>query len=312
MKLYDEKQRTSYKKMSTNNPIRQHFIPKFLLGHFLDDNGRLWVHDKNQNKTYSTNPKNAFVKNDAYTTYQIKQSANHGNGLSTEKDYKHESAFAEDIESKAAPVILHIINTARSLRPPQLSLEQINDLKRFMLSVSRRTPESQKRVQSTSDPDPFYTAANRLADKDNYLLPDRETLYRNPNVQTLREYVLHNVDAEFAAGNSPQDQNVEGRFCRETGIGIAVIRNPSPRNSFLIGSHGLAIVQACHPDDSVKGSWLPIAHDVAVLATAFPDKDYFLGLDGKGERIIETINAASDAYSKIIAGRSEDLVRSFC
>ena len=144
-----------------------------------------------------------------------------------------------------------------------------------MLSMARRTPESQKRVQSTSDTDPFYTAAKGQADKDNYPLPDREALNRNPNVQTLREYVLHNVDADFAAGNSPKDQNVESRFCLETGICIAVICNPSPRNSFLIGSHGLAIVQACHPDDSINGSWLPIAHDVAVLATAFPDKDYF-------------------------------------
>ena len=298
--------------MSTKNPIRQHFIPKFLLGHFLDDNGLLWVHDKHRNKTYSTNPRNVFVKRDTYTIYQIKQSTNHGKGFSTEKDYKHESAFAEDIESKAAPVILHIINAARSLRPPQLSLEQINDLKRFMLSVSRRTPESQKRVQSTSDPDPFYTAAKRQADKDNYPLPDREALYSDPNVQTLRNSVLHNVDAEFAAGNSPREQNEEDRFCRETVIRIAVIRNPSLRNSFLIGSHGLAIVQAYHPDDSINGSWLPIAHDVAVLATTFPDKDYLLHLDGKEERIIETINAASDAHSKIIAGRSADLVRSFC
>ena len=118
--------------MSTNNPIRQHFIPKFLLRHFLDDNGLLWVHDKNRNKTYSTNPRNAFVKRDAYTNYQIKQSTIHGKGYSTEKDYKHEGAFAEDIESKAAPIILHIIKEVRFLRPPQLSLEQRKDWKRFM------------------------------------------------------------------------------------------------------------------------------------------------------------------------------------
>ena len=298
--------------MSTNKPIRQHFIPKFLLRHFLDDNGRLWVHDKNRNKTYPSNPSNVFVKRDAYTIYQIKQSTIHGKGYSTEKDYKHEGAFAENIESKAAPIILHIIKEARFLRPPQLSLEQEYDWKRFILSVSRRTPESQKRVQSTSDPDPFYTAGKRQADKDNYPLPDIGALYSNPDIQTLRQYMLHNVDAEFAAGNSPREQNEEDWFCRETGIGIAVIRNPSPRNSFLIGSHGLAIVQACHLDGSIDGIWLPIAHDVAVSATAFPGKVFLLPLDGKKEHIIKTINAASNALSQTIAGRSEDLVRSFC
>ena len=36
-----------------------------------------------------------------------------------------------------------------------------------------------------------------------------------------------------------------------------VIRDP--RNSFVIGSHGLTIVKSHHPADSVYGSWLPIA-----------------------------------------------------
>ena len=72
-------------------------------------------------------------------------------------------------------------------------------------------------------------------------------------------------------------------------------------------SHGLTIVER---DGSIKGSWLPIAHDVAIWFTGFPNKGYMLYLDRKKESIIKTINRATVAQSGIIAGRSETLVRS--
>ena len=70
-----------------------------------------------------------------------------------------------------------------------------------------------------------------------------------------------------------REKHEEEIFRRESGLCVAIICNPSPKNSFLIGSHGLAIVQSRHPDDAVTRSWLPIAHDVAVLATSFPDRE---------------------------------------
>ena len=58
-------------------------------------------------------------------------------------------------------------------------------------------------------------------------------------------------------------------------------------------------------------SWLPIAHDIAIGATAFPDREFLtiLGSDNDGEQIISAFNRATAERSRTIAGRSEALVR---
>ena len=303
--------------MGANNPIRQHYIPEFLLRNFLDDRGQLWIYDKGQEKIYTTNTKNAFVKNNTYTRYRFEHIEKNTKPEefidSVIKDYKYEiESFARDIESKASPVISRIIEEARSNQCPQLSRKQAIHWKRFMLAMARRTPESQRRVAAIkSDDDAFYMGAKARADEVGYDLPDRESLYQDPRIRKLKDFVMTNVNAKFAAGESHRERIEEDRFCHETGLRVAVIRNPSPRNSFLIGSHGLAIVQSGHPDASVNGSWLPIAHDVAVSATPAPNKEFLLILDDENKRIVEAINIASDSHSQTIAGRSEELIRSF-
>ena len=228
------------------------------------------------------------------------------------KDYKFETEnFARDIEWKASSVISQIIEQARSNRFPQLSEEQANNWKRFMLSMARRTPESRRRATSISDDDAFYMAVKACADEVNYDLPDREILFQDPRVLKLKELLMANVHAKFSAGDSPREKKEEDKFCRETGICVAVISNPRPKNGFLIGSHGLAIVHSQLSNDSIEGSWLPIAHDVAVLATSAPDKEHLLVLNHRRTYVAEEINAASALQSKIIAGRSEELVRAF-
>ena len=112
--------------------------------------------------------------------------------------------------------------------------------------------------------------------------------------------VISNVHAAFAAGVSRRDKREEERFCRECGLCVAIICNPSPTNSFLIGSHGLTIV----PSGKAKGSWLPIAHDVAVSVTSFPDRELLVVIDDKAQHVVEAINAATNALSHTIASRS--------
>ena len=301
--------------MGTNNPKRHHYIPRFLLRNFLDEDGQLWIYDKGQGKIYRASPKNAFTISDLYTTYEfdhIRKNAEYEEFVdSVKKDYKYEvNYFAGGIESKAAPVISQIIKSARSHKLPQLSSEQANDWKRFALALARRTPESQKRVKSGGDRDLFYEATKAGAHEVKHDLPDREIIYQDPRVLKLRNLVMASVDAKYAAGDDARARSEVNRFCRETGLCIAVICNPSPQNSFLIGSHGLAIVQSSHPKDLVNGSWFPIAHDVAILATPVPGKVFLRILNNERTHVIETINAASVAQSQIIAGCSEYLVRS--
>lgn len=299
--------------MGTNNPKRHHYIPRFLLRHFLDENGQLWIYDKSRGKIFRTTPENVFAINDLYTNYHfehIRKNTEYAEFIdSVERDYKYEvDYFAGGIESKVAPVISQIIENARSHKFPRLSSEQADDWKRFALALARRTPESQKRVTSIGDRDLFYEAAKERAHQVNYDLPDREILYQDARVLKLRNLVMASVNAKFAAGDDPIARSEVDQFCRETGLCVAVICNPSPMNSFLIGSHGLAIVRSSHPRDSVNGSWFPIAHDVAVLATPVPGKEFLLVLNNERTHVIETINAASAAQSQIVAGRSECLV----
>ena len=79
----------------------------------------------------------------------------------------------------------------------------------------------------------------------------------------------------------------------------------------MIGSHGFALVESRDKVGPVKGSWLPIAYDVAVQVTAHPNRETVVILDNNdGHRVITMINRASVARSRMIAGRSEALVRS--
>ena len=214
------------------------------------------------------------------------------------------------IESDAAPAIRRIIEQARRNQRPQLSPEDSNHWKRFMLAIPRRTPESRDRVKpDKSIDDIFYEAAKKVAKKENYMdLPDKGSLLSDSRISKLRDTIESNVDAKFATGEHPHTREDVDRFCRETGLSVVVIGMPN--RSFVIGSHGLAIVQSSYKNDPAQGSWLPIAHDVAITPTSIPDKEYFYRLGRDSDLIIKRINRASATQSRKIAGRSKYLISS--
>ena len=117
-----------------------------------------------------------------------------------------------------------------------------------------------------------------------------------------------NTHAKFAAGIHHRAGKLAGKFRDVAGSLIAVICIPN--RSFVVGSHGLDIVETTGKKGRVKESWLPIAHDVAVSATALPDEQFILKLDRIHDPLIKRINRASAAQSRFIAGRSEALIRS--
>ena len=123
------------------------------------------------------------------------------------------------------------------------------------------------------------------------------------------DLVMGNVHASFAGGIRPREQAEEEDFCREVGLCFPAIGRAVPLREFLIESHRLALVESAHPDDKINGSWLPIAPDIAVLVTAFPDREYLLAIDKNRTRVPETINAASNSLSRTVGARSEALVR---
>ena len=294
--------------MRSNLSRRHHYIPKMLLKNFCDD-GTLWVGDRTNKKIYQCTPENVFVKKDLYMRSSIDVPKNYD-----EKEWLSDIIMSDEyektlsqIESDAAPAIRRIIEQTRCNQCPQLSPEDRNHWKQFMLAIARRTPESRARVMPESFDDIFYEATKKVAEKDSYMgLPDKDSFYSDPRISKLKDIIKSNNDAMFAAGDHPRGWEEVERFCREQGLYAVVIGMPN--RSFVIGSHGLAIVQSSYKNDPAQGSWLPIAHDVAITPTSIPDKEYFYRLDRNSDLVIKRINRASAAQSQIIAGRSKALI----
>ncbi len=286
--------------MTGNEPRRHHYIPQVLLKNFLDDRGYLWIGDKHQKKTYKASPKNVFVKKDLYALHDLTQST---------KTYCYEKSFSK-MESEVAPVVKRIIEQARNRRCPQLSPDERRVWKKFFIAIARRTPESQKRVSAVGNRDVFYEVLKSRADELNFDLCDRDALYKDLRILKIKKKIESNANVKFAIGNSDNELKQTERFSKETGISVVVISNP--RRSFVMGSHGLSIVKANSQNDPVQGGWLPIASDVAVRATTFPDREFlnFLKNDRTGDQFIKRINKSSYSHSNLIAGRSRILINS--
>ncbi len=256
---------------------------------------------------YPTTPKKAFRIKDLYTRRDFPNATTDAGQQafldSIEKIYKYEERLSK-LENQTDPVIQQIIERARNGEPPQLSVESRDTFKRFVFAMARRTPESQDRMAELKEPgDAFY----EVAKADGYRLPSKEELYQDHGIRDLRDIIVSNVNAQFSAGDHPDLKREERRFIKETGLGFAVI--DMPERSLLIGSHGLAIGAK---RSVIEGSWLPIAHDVMVGVTRFPDRDNLGVLDNSnnGSQIVSAINQVTAAMGKVIAGQSESLVRS--
>lgn len=282
-----------------------------LLKHFVDLNGHLWV--AFDGKVFPSNQINAFVIRDLYTKSDFSNArprTDFDDFLeSIAKNYDFEDQLSE-FEAKADPVVLHILARARSGQSPQLARVEREAWGQFAFALARRTPEAQQRVSAkTNRDDVFYQTVKESADRENFPLPSKEQLMADVRIQTLRDLVIANTDATFAAGDHPHLRNETTKFLSETGLCVGIIKLSD--KEFIIGSHGLAIVEPEFDRDPAAGSWIPIAPDVAIKVTPFPDKEFFVALDAAndGERTIAAINAAS-AKSRMIAGRSQRLIRS--
>ncbi len=284
--------------MSSNDPKRHHYIPKILLNNFLDDKNRLWVYDKEKGKLYPGTPTNIFVQRNLYRTLNLDQ----GN-----YSYEAEEELSR-IESRAAPVIRRIIQCVRNNEHPKLSVEERLSWTRFYHASCRRTPEFAEEMLRLDEQydDVFHMAIERLLLQQGIDPPNREFLDSNPILSGAKPAMKQNTKAGFASGEHPHLKSDVKCFSRKTGLLIAVIRQP--RRSFVIGSHGVVIVQPAHKRDQVYGSWLPIAYDVIVAPTSTPEKELLLPLNDSNDYIIKRINRASFQQSRIVAGRSKDLI----
>ena len=289
-------------------PRKHHYFPRMLLKRFCAPNGLLWVN--NGIKVYRSNPKDAFEERDLYATRNVVPSSV-GNDYSVNLSYEHEQTLSK-IENAADPAIRQILDQARQRSCPKLSPDLQNAWKDFYIAMARRTPEAQEKIWSENDlKDAFYEGSKRVAEKDEVPLPEKEVLFQSDNIAGLAKLGGQNSKARFSAGSHPILQEDAKRFVRSAGLLVALI--PFSEKSFVIGSHGLAIVEGSDHGDWIEGCcWLPVAPDVAICPIGFPNTEHFVcfGNDRDGNLRIDMVNNASAARSWLIGGQSEELVRS--
>ena len=295
--------------MGDNKPRRHHSIPIMLLKNFCGDEGKLWVWDKKTRKIFQSTPRNVFVEKDLYTglgnATASKNEEYFGPLRLITPDYKYEK-FLNVIENEAAPVIQYIIREARDKKTLKLSLEDYNKVKEFIMALARRTVESQERVSPVKNfEDDFYKVSTEAAEKENIVLPDRDSFYNNPNFRSLSNHIKSNGTGKFAAGVHPHEKAETEKFCRERGFDVVVIQNP--KRSFVIGSHGITIMQNT---DKSETTWVPISHDVILKVKGSPDLPILYLLTN--DRYIRVINNATFQMSQIVASRSKTLLESLC
>ncbi len=269
---------------------------------FCNEDGKIWVFDKTTNKIYLTKPINLFVEKDLYTYQKLSPPTVEEPHIKITKEYKYEKELSS-LESKSASIFKHIISQARLRKTPKLSLPDRSIVKQFIITLARRTKESQERVHPKINAEDIFYKITTNGIKDICLeLPDKETFYKNKDIKKLKDIIISNTSARFAFGDRQYDKNQEEKFIQDTGLMIVAIHNP--RRSFVIGSHGITRIRDLNNNESTG---VPISHDVMIVVTNKPDEEQFLTISDK---VIRMINNCTFMQSNIVASRSKDLLES--
>ena len=277
-----------------------HYIPQMLLENFCDSSGRFWVARKGD-QPFRTTPHSVFKENNLHTKHTPAANADR-TGWTFQRDRSSEDILGQ-IESAAADPIRQVITRARKRRLPQLEPEPQDALKRFFFAIARRTPESQKRVR-TPDAEArheLYILLSRKAEREGVTLPSEDDFYATPVFRELIDRLFRNADPSMAAGTIPSIRRFEDRFFKTRALAVLVITQP--KRSFIVGSHGIAIIPGMPP-----GSWLPIASDVAIAYHDDHQREKIALLGTKHDEVIRAINYASASHSTMIAGSSRQLL----
>ena len=277
-----------------SRPKNQHYIPQMLSKRFANQEGKLYVYDKNhpEKGVQKKDPKKTFVRRHLYS-----QEEEDGT-----RDVSVETEFLAPIESDASPVIEKIISAARMKLVPELSaIEKRSFLTFFYYQMMRLPAVRNNFVDEVSEELTSYLEAeSRVRPLNTYeraLLVEgdaRERHLKNASVNTLRSSPV---------GKEMIDEIVNGSLC------VAAIKRPKPNRSFIISDFPYIRRIDCdllYHDNRIIEIWLPLASDVAVALT--PGR--FDKLKVMNDRIRETLNQGIFAQSTVIAGCSHGLIES--
>ena len=298
--------------MVNNKSVSHHTLADFLVKKFGDKKGYIWIGDKCHKEAYKTQSTKIFAVDNINSTYDLSQLADTDGEnfhekmeqLRSNRSDKYEKVL-EKIDTRAARPISDIIEMARSNCRPQLIPERKDRVMEFLLAQERRTPESQEQIFSTVDHDEVVNDVMEATLRDGGFDLSRDWLNRSPVILELKQVMRENRIANFAAADHPILQHRTTEFLQENwGIVALVIR--LPRRNFIIGSRGLTTIES----GPLRGTWLPVAPDVAIALTPFHPNGMLLCPNREKERVIKAFNESTAAQSRIIAGQSKELVES--
>ena len=273
----------------TQQPKRQHYIPRMLLNNFTDKHGRLYFFDKRSHKkeVLPSTPNKLFTKKHFYSQYD-----------ESGKRHPIVEKFLSHIESDSKPVVDRIINSARISNVPKLNLEDKETWDTFFCCQIIRVPEMI---------DPFIdhkSVDEIIEDYEKEIGPlteEERTTIEDPN---KRDRIIHN-----AKGASIINYLMKGELLpniRKKGLAIAIIKKP--KKSFIVGSKPyIKTADWNHISEPNAELWLPIAYDVAVSPAYYSGKEELLEIK---DHKVRDFNKYVCDESSLIAGRSKILINS--
>ena len=280
-----------------------HEIPKWLLKHFCCDKGEtFWMGFKDTGEVKPVVRKDAFRRNDANTRidYQIQEDGTFRPAKS-DPDEKLLARF----DSLAAPSVRQLLDFSRRWRDAvpitvQLSRSDLEICKQTILVQARRTLESQDRMGINQDKSELYLDLYfKLAEEHGQQLPPKQDLLNDPKVASLFADLSQNYRANFASVNHSILAKKETEFLAPLGLSVAVIG--ATASEFIIGSHGVTIVETTQGETA----WLPIAPDVAI---SLSDKPGVVTIGAYTNEFVEQHNTAAFSASARVAGRSKGAI----
>lgn len=259
---------------------RQHIVPRFLLNHFTNENGRLHCFDKNHDRLYESSPTNVFVGKHIYTLQ-------HDDRVDS---YGMEKALAK-LEWAASDVVKRIVDSARMRENPNLSPPEKAVLDEFVLVQWRRVSERRKELQADGGEELLEAAIE-------------ETEGAFPHKDVRLEVSSIGLDRIFrnslilALAYEPPDWL--------SSKGLAVVLSPFDNASLIIGSNPVLLAgkDRRKPDGEVI---MPVAMDVAISLALKAGQERLI-IDDRG-KLVRMINGHVFRQSDIVAAPSPKALR---
>ena len=272
-----------------SNPKRQHYIPKMLLKHFVDDRGLLQFtkRDAPRNGVRGQRPDTLFFKKHLYTFTE----------LDGTKDFSTERFFSK-LESETNPIVCKIVDNARDGKLPNLTHGEREVWDWFFMTLWRRLPDVCERLMpsllESEDLQKRYRDCMELTDVDPIDFDEmREFIWKEAWPRSLQE----------------NDELMEGQVLPTLSwmnLWVAVV--PKGQAELIVGSNPVIRISGHSPHLSDPGTELilALAHDVAVCFIHDSRKILY----ELKHRDVRDFNSAVFDQSTMVAGRSRKQIES--